>query len=97
MPGAEEGRAVADGGRPEPGARAVARGGVEGDADDGDVHAFGLADVREAREGTDARVTRRARGVGRPVVRHSATTRSVRSWRSVAPRRLPPSSSVCWM
>src|SRR4051794_4949951 len=29
-------------------------------------------------------------------VRH-ATTRTVRSWRSEAPRRLPPSSSVCWM
>src|SRR5207248_1594931 len=88
--------------RPEARPRAVARGGVERHPDEADVDAGRIAHVRAARERAHARVARRARGVGRTIRRAAAghsstTTRSVRSWRSEAPRRAPPCAIEAWM
>src|SRR3954463_2097460 len=72
MPWAQQRRAGADRLWPEAGAGPVARGRVERDADDGDVHALRRADVGTPRERADARVARGAGGVRRAV-----------AWRSV--------------
>lgn len=52
--GADHHGGVADCGRSEPLARAVASGGVERSADEGDVHVLGGLDMRKAHEGPDA-------------------------------------------
>ena len=99
IPRPQQCRRRADGLGTEARAWPEARGGVERDADDGDVHVVELSHVRAAREGAHARVARRRGRVRRAVARaglraHSATTRTVRSRRSLAPRRLPPCSSA---
>ena len=84
----QQGRARADRLRPEARTRPVGRRGVERHADDGHVHSLQLARVGQPRERADPRVAGDAHG--------SITTLIVRSFRSAAPRSIPPCSSVCW-
>src|SRR6266545_4302548 len=81
----EEHRSRADALGPEAGARAVARGGVEGNPEDGCVDARKIGDVRGAHERAHAREPRDHLRVDWPVgrARHYSTRarkRFVRSW-----------------